>query len=358
MQDVIVVGAGPAGCTLASRLGGCLILEEHKSVGLPVQCSGLLTDEPRVRVPEEVILNRIEAAEIITKYNSIAFSLKKPDIVVDRCKFDKAIAADATSNGARILLQHKVVGFKGGFVLASHKNTIKRFPYTHIVGADGPQSVVRKHFFGDKQRLWCGIQARVRMKGKNIIQFYPKTGLFSWVIPESGMVARIGTVSAKNPGGVFRDFLAARAKHCAIIEMQGGLIPVYDRHAPTQKGNIYLVGDAAGQVKATTGGGIIPGICAARILARCVETGADYDRMWKKEIGRDLYYSYLARKALDSFSERDYDRLIGALKDRRVKSIVESVSRDSASLLMPQLLLKKPQLFYYGIKGLAKSLGR
>ena len=78
------------------------------------------------------------------------------------------------------------------------------------------------------------------------------------------------------------------------------LIPV-SRRKQTVKHNALLVGDAAGQVKATTGGGIVFGAKCARVLADCLAKGKpkDYEAAWRRE-ARILGAHSLLRRAFDA----------------------------------------------------------
>jgi len=120
------------------------------------------------------------------------------------------------------------------------------------------------------------------------------------------------------------------------------MIPLYDPKLTTQKGNIYIVGDAAGQVKASTGGGIVPGLACAHALAGSIISRQDYEKRWRRAAGKELHAHLLIRKVLSRFSDKDYDRLVRVLKDE--KTAFSRYGRDEAAKLLPRLVLRHPSL--------------
>ena len=70
MYDVIVIGAGPAGCRTAELISSkgysVLVIEEHKSIGRPVQCAGLVSwrlKELLPRMPKDIVINSVSRAK-------------------------------------------------------------------------------------------------------------------------------------------------------------------------------------------------------------------------------------------------------------------------------------------------------
>ena len=103
---------------------------------------------------------------------------------------------------------------------------------------------------------------------------------------------------------------------------------------------------AAGQIKSSTGGGIVQGLKAAQALTECVLNGKDYDKEWRKALSKDLWMHLKIRKYLDRFDDSDYDRLVSMLNPE-VRSILENYSRDNPSRFAVKLLLKQPRFLYF-----------
>src|SRR3989338_3551844 len=109
-------------------------------------------------------------------------------------------------------------------------------------------------------KFYIGMQAKVKLKmgtdafethfGENFPDF------FGWVVPESEDTARLDLGAFNNAKDLFYRFLEQRTGKKEVLCWESGIIPVYDQNKPIQKDNVYLIGDSASQVKATTGGGI------------------------------------------------------------------------------------------------------
>ena len=167
--------------------------------------------------------------------------------------------------------------------------------------------------------------------------------LFAWVVPESNSVARVGLGTMKSPQSYLNQFL--KKNNWKVIDRQGGLIPLYDPKAVTEKGDTYLVGDAATQVKATTLGGIIPGMKAAECLAEAIDENKSYEKLWKKRVGRSLWLHLKIRKALDKFSDNDWNNLVKGMDNNRAKNILQSYDREKPFKLFPTVLTN-PRLLW------------
>ena len=122
------------------------------------------------------------------------------------------------------------------------------------------------------------------------------------------------------------------------------MIPVYDPNVITTRKNVYLIGDAATQVKATTYGGIIQGLMAAKEMAKSFE---DYDKNWRKSIGKDLWVSLYARKIMDKFNSEDYNKLVNLFTQEKLKRILEENDRDHMARFALQLIIKEPRLLKF-----------
>jgi len=163
-------------------------------------------------------------------------------------------------------------------------------------------------------------------------------------VPEDETTARIGLASRNNPGINFDKFIKTQ-KMKKIISYQGGLIPIYNPRIKTQKDKLYIVGDAAGQIKATTGGGLVPGLTSARILADSIINNMDYEKEWRNAIGKELQMHLRIRKMMNKFNDRDYINLIKILK--KEQDIFKKYNRDNIYGLAIGLLIRHPRLLFY-----------
>lgn len=330
-----IIGAGPAGSytgyQLAKRGHDVIIYEEHKVIGEPFQCTGIVTSKIHDLVDvSDVCVNKINAARIIAGGKAVEIPFSKPNLILDRCAFDQKLANMAYDAGAHILTEHHAVHTGQNQISVKNLKTARTLSRTHdfLVGADGPLSMTAK-----QNRMWCnrqmwqGVQARAKLSNDNAIEFFPDIGTFAWIVPEDRQTVRIGLLAEKGGKPIF-DAFCKKAGVKKIISMQGGLVPKYDPHVVASNGNIRLVGDAALQVKATTGGGIIQGLIASEALAIGIDNNRDYERLWRKKIGRELWLHLKMRNAMDKFTRKDWEDLIRVFQTERNRSILSNHDRD------------------------------
>ncbi len=356
---ITIVGAGPAGSYLAYLLAkqgkGVTLIEEHDKIGSPVQCTGIVTGsiEKFVKLPHDIIANRCSKVIVVSKNERIA--AETDEIVMWRNKFDEFIANMAADAGVKILANHQFVGFnnKNSIKIKNkNNNKIENIESEIIVGADGPSSAVAKAAgLSSNSKFYIGMQAKVRLKS-DIDAFETHFGenfpnFFGWVVPESEDIVRLGLGAFDNAKGYFYKFLEQRTGKKEILCWESGIIPLYDPKKIIQKENIYLIGDAATQVKATTGGGIIPSLKAATTLCGCIINKKDYNKEFKKQSGKELLLHLKIRNVLNKFSDKDYDRLLKLMNQGKVKKILKKYDRDTPIPLVLNLLLREPRFLLF-----------
>ncbi|MFH1063927.1 MAG: NAD(P)/FAD-dependent oxidoreductase [Candidatus Woesearchaeota archaeon] len=346
-----IVGGGPVGCYTAARLAKereVTVLEEHSEIGKPVQCTGIVTKRLFDVIPshKSFVVNKLKKVRIHAPDGSIA-EIRIDDTVICRTAFDKHIADMAEKAGAKIDLNKKVeaIDRKGDSTRVKITKSEKILSADTLVGADGPNSIVSKYIGNKKPKFLVGTQARVKMpvdKDTYSVYFGDEfPGFFGWVVPENDEVARVGVAARKNSNKAFNHLMRKIGKH-KILERQGGLIPVYDPFITLQQGSNYVIGDAATQVKATTGGGLVPGMKAAEGLARSIIDKTDYGSEIRS-VNRELWMSLMLRKMLDRFNEKDYNQMISMLKSKEMQKILNEEDRDNPTKILFKTLLNKPE---------------
>ncbi len=355
---ISIIGAGPAGNYLGYLLAKAgkdvTIIEEHKEVGMPVQCTGIVTHsiEKFVKLPKSVIANRMSKVRVVGPNSETTASVD--EIVMWRNKFDEFLGDLAQKEGARILLGHKLVSVKKNSIVIKDKinDKIKEMKVESIIGADGPySSVARAAGIPHNNRFYIGMQAKVKFKsdtdvfethfGSNFPEF------FGWVVPESDDMVRLGLGATKDAQPLFYRFLEKVTKKKEVSCWESGIIPIYNPSQQIQKGNVYLIGDAATQVKATTGGGIIPSMKAAHTLCDCIINRKGYNWAYHLASGKELWLHLKVRNMLNRFTDRDYDNLIGLMDKESVKSILKKYDRDTPIPLLLNLALREPRFFSF-----------
>ena len=356
---ITIVGAGPAGSylgyLLAKKGQEVTIFEEHSKVGSPVQCTGIVTHsiEKFFKLKNEVIAKNLDKVIVVSKNNRIEVNVD--EIVMWRDKFDIFVAEMAIDEGVKILLNHQFVGFDGKNTIKvkdKKNNKIKELKADAIIGADGPYSSVAKAAEMDSNsKNYIGMQAKVKAK-MDTTAFETYFGsdfpnFFGWCVPESEETVRLGIGCFENAQEYFYKFLKGKTGAKDVICWESGLIPLYNPKKLIQKDNVYLIGDAASQVKATTGGGIIPSLKAAHTLCDCIVNNKDYNKEFKRQSGRELLLHLKIRNMLNKFSDKDYDRLLTLMSQEKVRKVLKKYDRDTPIPLVTNLLLKEPRFLYF-----------
>ncbi|MFH1448286.1 MAG: NAD(P)/FAD-dependent oxidoreductase [Candidatus Micrarchaeota archaeon] len=323
MQGITIIGGGPAGCCAARAVlangGRATIYEEHKRIGSPVQCSGLVSKKGLDSIGidySKAVLNHINGA-VIHHGSGTSLRVETPDtkaLVIDRAEFDSMCAQEAESEGAKIIFSRKNPLSESGSI---------------VIGADGVFSGTARAFdFPAFRHIVSCYQVQFSNadyeETHNVSIYLSKRlfpGFFGWVIPVNKDTVRVGLgVSfGKNPKGYFNQFV--RELQSTVLEgakqesWLGGCIPLSPRGHCT-KGRVMLVGDAAGQVKALSGGGVYFGCNCASIAGRTAVVNPDnvfaYESEWRSRFNRDLQIHRVMRWALNLLPERMTGSLMAA----------------------------------------------
>jgi len=118
--------------------------------------------------------------------------------------------------------------------------------------------------------------------------------------------------------------------------------------------SVFVVGDAAAQVKVTTVGGVVTGLHGSRALANAILNGRNY-RKELRDLKLELDLHLLIRNVLNRFDNKDYDQLIGMV-DGKLKDILEEWDRDDLAHSFLKLIWAEPRLITLGAKALFKSI--
>lgn len=337
--DVLVAGAGPVGLYLAGLLGksglAVTVLEEHDSIGRPNHCSGLVSRnlDLFVRPMREWIEHEVSGAIISSGSASISLRKTRPAAyVIDREMFDLSL-----SEGLDVRPGTRVEGVSAGEEGNSSKEGASRlrsekgiavktnkgvFRAQMLIGCDGANSVVARHFGSRPKKLLMGVIGITREEdySENVEIMIDKTRArdgFFWKIPR-GRTTEYGLFSSK------ADFLELE-KFFGIkpAERRTGLIPLGP--GKTYFNRAVLVGDAAGMSKPWSGGGLIYGLTAARIAANVVCEAFNqndfsegflsrYESGWKKEIGRQIQVGMFGRGIFESMDNGDVKIVLKLLR--------------------------------------------
>ena len=383
--DVTIIGAGPIGSTLAYELAKedinvCLI-DKKKVIGLPLQCAGIINK--RVldvnQFPDELILNKAKGAVLHSKNHSLSVSKEEDQaIIIDRVALDQFLYNRAIENGVDSYLSSKVLAIDDveGKVSFQNESTEKSIKSKIIVGADGPLSIVSSAF-GNDFDYYCASQYLVKIEEDNnqmsFVDLYAYGDLFPgfiWQIPVSENIFRIGLFSNydyKRQNEILNDFLMNEFQYenYEIIEKYKGKIPIYNKENKLFKNRALIIGDAASQVKPTTGGGLLIGFEAVRKAKKAIVNALDsedfnslnlekethddkeilqnclksYQDDFEERFIKEFSYQFKVQKTLCTLSDDDLDYFFEELKEKEAdKLISEYGDMDNQSILVKEFL--------------------
>jgi geranylgeranyl reductase family protein len=345
--DITVIGAGPAGLLVSQHLNKAgykvKIIEEHKTIGKPISCSGLIGRDFFDHFKEfdfkDSIKNRIDGAKIFLGNESFELKRKGVSFVVDRAIFDQSL-----SNGLDVSLNERFQSFNRNNETISIKTNKRDFNTDLLIGADGASSRVRSQEFQFNIKHYKGYQIRTKAELglDNFVQVQIQRPFFTWIIPEGEGVYRIGTVSDR-PKESLDKFFKEKGIKQDPIEVQAGTIPV-------GKGDIYndrifLLGDAACQVKPLSGGGVYYGALAAEILANSIisDRYVGYPLQFKKLLGKEISRGLLLRKMYENLADKELNIIFDFLKSKKqILNETGSFDEHSKTILS---LIKDPKSF-------------
>ena len=354
-MKIIIVGAGPAGSTAAKILAeaghNVEVFEEHQKIGKPIQCTGIVTKALFEFAPKNksYIINELKGVKVFTPSGKTT-TIPLEEWVICREKFDSFLAKIAEKTGAKYYVAHKFKTFENNTAIFQNGSDLVKKQFDILIGADGPFSAVGRSagLLKDRQ-YYIGSQATVKgnFDPKFFLTFFGQRdapGFFAWAVPESEHFARVGVAAKKKVYDYF-DILRKRFDG-EIIERQAGPIPIYNGAKQVQKDNIYLVGDAAGVCKNTTGGGIITGMWSAKVLAKSILNNTSYSKALSP-LRRELWIHEKIRRMLDKFSDSDYERLVNWMSNKRVQKVLYENPREYPSRFMLKILLAEPRLLMF-----------
>ena len=364
--DLAVVGAGPAGSSaaeVAAAAGISVWLIDKKSeIGSPVQCGGFLPEAgelekllpsaelPRALedIPERIILCRTSLQRIFSPSGSFK-EFPVAGRVIDRRAFDRHLAYHAAIAGARILPATRAKLIEGQLHLSGRFGEAVR-PKV-IIGADGPHSTVSRAMGNPVQET--GICLEYEMVDVDIdphaaemyfsARYAP--GGYAWIIPlgrdsaNVGVGVRASYLSGQRLPQILDRFIAehplAREKLASgeAVAVMKGAVPAGGSPQAIAKGNLLLAGDAAGQVMATSGGGIPLAVVGGRIAGEAAAGYLrgempleDYPSRISREFGIQLSRSVQIRKMVDLAmrSDRLMNSLFSALSPAQMKSVMRA----------------------------------
>ncbi|MEM4255437.1 MAG: NAD(P)/FAD-dependent oxidoreductase [Candidatus Norongarragalinales archaeon] len=320
--DCVVVGAscvgGMTARAIASKGASVALLEEHARPGKFNKCTALVSASGLERIGvdfKKTVLNEIHGAIVHSPRVSFSVQTKTPvAFVLDRQAFDEKCVGEAINKGAELFLNAgaRKLSQNGGLSITTPSG---EFHSRVVVGADGLGSFVARESglppFRRFASAWEAEYSFTQETPDKVHVFLDQSiapNFFAWSVPVNESTARVG-LATTNPSALNSGKRKLLKKMGLGEEKKKGRefnysIPLFPR-SKTQKDSVILVGDAAGQVKSTTGGGIVfGGLCgqqAASAIENYFENGVlDYEQRWRKAYEKTFRMHWLLHSKLFS----------------------------------------------------------
>ncbi|MEO2264603.1 MAG: NAD(P)/FAD-dependent oxidoreductase [Nitrosopumilus sp.] len=361
--DVVVAGGSVAGllCAreIASKGFSVLVIEEDYEIGTPEHCGGLVSlaglEELGIIPFRKTFDHMIETAKV-TAPNGKSFTInsKKQKVVeISRRELDKQIAFQAQKNGTIIKVKTSFQEITDTGIRSNEE----KIDCNIFVDARGVSSLIHKDRAGILSSAQYEIYADWIKKGKVEVIFdqekYP--GFFAWIIPSNEGKGKVGVAGRGiNVAETLDKMLEERGNYSTIRKI---FAPIWIK-GPIEKfveGKTVIIGDAAGQAKPTTAGGIFTsgmgGVYAGQAISKFLETNDEteleqYQKNWVKRFGKEFEKQSFARKILERIDNKTINKLFESITPEIIKEISEKDDFDFHTSSIIKLL---------GIKGSIKT---
>ena len=379
MNDVIIIGAGPAGTACAKKLAenglSVKVFDKRAEIGAPKRCGEGLSEASQAfvgKIPPRCIAQKIRGARLYAPDGRYLDAiLPEGGFVLERKVFDKWLAEEAVKAGAQVhantfisdVLKNERGYFdsvKGDFLGNEFEEKAKV-----VVCATGAESPLRNRALGVFSKVNL-IDSCLQYEMTNVdvvadlIHIYLSNVLaprgYVWVFPKGEQRANVGLgiiPQNKKPKAYFDEFLKAHPEISkgSILEVNAGCVPVGGMVRDMVANGFVLCGEAANHVNPIHGGGIkeavISGQMAADTIVECLRKKdvskralSKFNDDWWKERGDHLRRVEKLRETLEKLSDGDLNDLVDALKP---EDIIE-FSRGAKLSVLAKVLMRKPRL--------------
>jgi len=355
LQDVVIIGGGPVGSYLAAELvaDGCgvTLLESKVQPGGKICCAGIISPECRrsFGIDESLVLQRARGARIYSPAGQTVelWRAEEQACVVDRAALDLRLAQKAMAAGVEYRFGSKVdsieINDDGVTARVGVNDSRREYRARVAVIASGFGSRLTQMLgLGATGDYVVGAQAEVAADIDDIEVYtghQVAPGFFGWMVPAAPHRALVGLL-VRRKAGQYLEKLISSLQAQGKIAANGGQ-PGYrgitlKPPRRTYGRRLIVVGDAAGQVKPTTGGGIYFGLLSAQIAARHLQAAlnaddlsprrlAGYQKEWQARLGQEIKIGYWARRFYERLSDRKLERVFDIIKERRLdEALVEA----------------------------------
>lgn len=356
MFDTIIIGGGPIGSYIAEKLAlrsnKVVVLEKKSIAGMETCCTGIISKECHdlLNLNGNISAMQVNSAMLLSPSGKPLRLHRKDEVayVVDRAGLDIEMCNYAQNAGAEFRFSTHVIDIA---VHADHVQVETNGNGQHLflkaktaVIATGYGSLLtNKLNVGKISRCFIGAQAEVEINNRHDVEIYTDRNIapggFAWLVPTNNGKSLAGLMTFDNQEERLNSFINTLKVEGKIASYDAsgsyGVIPLKPL-SRTYSDRVLIVGEAAGQVKPTTGGGIYFGIlCASiavNIIHQAIESGdysihqmSLYQQQWRKKLGKELMIEYLSHKVLTWLNNQQIEYLFSVARKKKIQESINSM---------------------------------
>ena len=351
--DVVVIGGGPAGSCCARELAlrgfHTLLLEEHETVASKVLCTGIIGINAfeEFPLPWESVVGTVGRMKAVSRYGTeLPYTPPQPiAYIVDKGAFNSALATQASDAGALVHTSTRaydlVIDDAGVHLqaLVGGEQPLRVHAQLAVLACGVHYHLTKALGLGIPSEFLQGAQAEVPQTLTEWTEVHLNKTFsreaFSWLVPLQSGYTRVGLMCAHNARGALQRFLDAVAPEwhewgdLQIATKPIAQMPLRQSYAE----RVLVIGEAAGQVKATTGGGIYYGLLAARLAAETISLAfargcfaatilQGYERAWRALLADELALGLSFRKLYGWIGDRQMDGILHYIARNELKDLI------------------------------------
>ena len=361
--DVVVAGGSVSGLLaareIASRGHSVLVIEEDSEIGTPEHCGGLVSLDAIKKLGilprNNIIQNQVKTATICSPSKNFQINTANQKVVVlERREFDKSIALQSTRLGAKIRTKCSLRearsmtdSLRKTFRIVTTEGTIQS---QYFVDARGISSLIQNDRSGVLLSAQYEVYASWIEKDTVLVEFdnikYP--GFFAWIIPTGDGSGKVGVAGRSiNTARSLLSYLESKGSKFSVIRKVFAPIWINGPIEEFTRDRTIIVGDAAGQTKPTTAGGIytcgLAGILAGKAISKAIESKndnclQDYPMSWTRIFGKEFRNMVLFRKLLERLDNKALDLIFSNIRSSDIDRVSESGEFDFHAISVRKIM--------------------
>ena len=353
LYNTAIVGAGPIGSYLASKLTALghkvIVLEKKQTAGQDICCTGIISKECHDLLPVDnhIPMRQANSAKFFSPSGRLIRLWRNEEVayITDRAFLDHALSIKAQATGANYSFSTQVTSIEFGtkclLIKTNNNNEVKVFEAETAIIATGYGSDLTGNLgMGRIKDFTIGAQAEVKINNIDEIEIYfdqrLSPGGFSWLVPTKDNKGLAGLMTRYKPKSHLKQLLLTLQSQGKIesteVNCNYAVIPLRPL-SKTYTDRILVVGDAAGHVKPTTGGGIYYGIIcaniAADILHQAFKSGdfsanklSTYQKKWQNKLSRELTFGYWSQRLWTKLSNKHIEYLFSIAQKKHIPELI------------------------------------